>query len=158
MRLMWRLLRGDKRNRCRLPNNNFVAVFDAVTHRANANSRTNRGYRPRPRLLTRLREEQGTWTNHATTEIRVMQKNNRFRALNDCVPAQPSRLCGNGKNRRLDSSQTRSGRPSKTVEAARRQTGRRLPSSRKRTASLNSQLEKTNAQRNELQTKFHQER
>jgi hypothetical protein len=38
MRLMWRLLRGDKRNRTRLPDNNFVAVFDAATHRANANS------------------------------------------------------------------------------------------------------------------------
>jgi hypothetical protein len=56
MPLMWRLLRGDKKNRCRLPDNNFVAMFDAVTHRANANSRTSRGYRPRSRLLMRLRE------------------------------------------------------------------------------------------------------
>jgi hypothetical protein len=60
MQLMWSVLRGDKRNRSRLPDNNLVAMFAADTHRANANSRTSRGYRPRPGLLTRLREEQGT--------------------------------------------------------------------------------------------------
>lgn len=61
--LMCRLLRSDKGNRSRLPN--VVAVFDAATHRKNANSSTGRGYGPRPRLLTRLREKQGTRITHA---------------------------------------------------------------------------------------------
>ena len=48
---MIRFLDSDKKNRSRLPNDNFVAVqfdddavFDAVTHRKNANSRTGPGY------------------------------------------------------------------------------------------------------------------
>jgi len=91
MRLVWRVLRGDKRNQSRLPDNNFVAMFDATTHRANANSRTRRGYRPGSRLLTRLREDQATRFNHATTGGRVVQKNNRSRALDNCSPTQSSR-------------------------------------------------------------------
>jgi hypothetical protein len=31
---------------------------------------------------------------YATTEVRVTQKNNRFRTLNNCVPAQSLGLCG----------------------------------------------------------------
>jgi hypothetical protein len=117
MRLMWRLLTGDKRNRCRLQDNNFVVVFDAVTHRANANSRTNRDYRLRSRLLTRLREEQGTQINYATTEVRVMQKNNRFMALNNCVPAQPQALT------RLENKQSRPGGMQSELETAKRVAG-----------------------------------
>jgi hypothetical protein len=63
MRLMCGLLRSDKGNRSRLPN--VVAVFDTATHRKNANSSTGRGYGPRSRLLTRLREKQGTRITHA---------------------------------------------------------------------------------------------
>ena len=51
MPLRIRFLESDKKNRSRLPNDNFVAVqfdddavFDAVTHRKNANSRTGPGY------------------------------------------------------------------------------------------------------------------
>src|SRR6476620_4014650 len=65
MPLMIRFLESDKKNRSRLPNDNFVAVqfdddvvFDAVTHRKNANSgRALATVWASLRLLTRLREK-----------------------------------------------------------------------------------------------------
>src|SRR6478735_2672955 len=95
MPLMIRFLESDKKNRSRLPNDNFVAVqfdddavFDAVTHRKNANSRTGPWLRvwASLRLLTRLRErEQGTRNNILLLDSTGRKKIRRSKSLDNCA-------------------------------------------------------------------------
>src|SRR6476646_6652178 len=83
MPLMIRFFESDKKNRSRLPNDNVVAVqfdddavFDAVTHRKNANSRTGPGYGLGLATLTDAPTQKGNKgrEQHATTGFHWTQK------------------------------------------------------------------------------------
>ena len=98
---MIRFLESDKKNRSRLPNDNFVAVqfdddavFDAVTHRKNANSRTGPGYGLGLATLTDAptRQELGTRTTHVTTGFPWTQKKPTPKRLDNCAQAVPEAM------------------------------------------------------------------